>query len=93
MLLLKTCLSITPGKKIKKQYKNNKLKTIAPTRKGEFDLPGGSYSVSYIQDYIKYIKKNISNNPPVHIYINKINNRLVFKVKDGYKLELQTHDA
>ena len=27
--------------------------------------------------------------PPVHVYINKINNRLVFKIKDGYKLELQ----
>ena len=27
---------------------------------------------------------------PIHVYINKINNRLVFKIKDGYKLELQT---
>ena len=27
---------------------------------------------------------------PIHIYINKINNRLVFKIKDGYKLKLQT---
>ena len=24
------------------------------------------------------------------VYINKINNRLVFKIKDGYKLVLQT---
>ena len=29
-------------------------------------------------------------NPPIHIYTNRINNRLVFKIKDGYKLELQT---
>ena len=28
--------------------------------------------------------------PPIHVYINRINNRLVFKRKDGYKLELQT---
>ena len=28
--------------------------------------------------------------PLIHVYINRINNRLVFKIKDGYKLELQT---
>ena len=28
-------------------------------------------------------------NPPINTYINRINNRLVFKVKDGYKPELQ----
>ena len=22
---------------------------------------------------------------PIHVYINRINNRLVFKIKDGYK--------
>ena len=27
--------------------------------------------------------------PPIHVYINRINNRLVFKMKDRYKLELQ----
>ena len=27
--------------------------------------------------------------PPIHVYINIINNRLVFKIKAGYKLELQ----
>ena len=31
--------------------------------------------------------------PPIHVYINKINNRLVFKIKDGYKLELQTSET
>ena len=25
---------------------------------------------------------------PVHVYVNRINNRLVFKIKDRYKLEL-----
>ena len=28
--------------------------------------------------------------PPIHVCINRSNNRLVFKIKDGYKLELQT---
>ena len=37
-------------KNIRKQYKNNKLKIIAPTWNDEFELPDGSYSVSDIQD-------------------------------------------
>ena len=27
--------------------------------------------------------------PPIHISINRINDRLLLKIKDGYKLELQ----
>ena len=44
-----------------------------------------------IQDYFVYIIKNhetIANNPPVQIYLNKIKNRIVFKVKTGHELEL-----
>ena len=66
---------------------------IAPTWNDEFELPDGSYSVSDIQDYIKYIIKKhetLITIPPIHLYINRINNILVFKIKDGYKLELQT---
>ena len=45
-------------KKYKKLYKNNKFKLSAPTYNEEFELPGGSYSVSDIQDYFRYsIKK------------------------------------
>ena len=79
-------------KNIRKQYKNNKLKITAPTWNDEFELPDGSYSVSDIQDYIEYIiKKNetLTTIPSIHVYINRINSRLVFKIKDGYKLELQ----
>ena len=80
-------------KKRREQYKNNKLKIIAATWNNEFELPDASYSVSDIQDYIEYIIKKhvtLSANPPIHIYVYRINNRLVFNVKDGYKLELQT---
>ena len=28
--------------------------------------------------------------PPIHVHINRINNRLVFKIEDGFKLEVQT---
>ena len=44
-------------KNIRKQYKINKLKIVAPTWNDEFELPNGSYSVSDFQDYIKYITK------------------------------------
>ena len=83
-------------KNIRKQYKNNKLKIIARTWNDEFELPDGSYSVSDIQDYTEYIIKKhetLTTIPPIHVYINKINNRLVFKIKDGYKLELQTRET
>ena len=44
---------------IKKTYKNNKFKISAPIWNEEFELPDGSYSVSDIQDYFKYIFKNM----------------------------------
>ena len=83
-------------KNIRKQYKNNKLKIIAPTWNDEFELPHGSYSVSHIQDYIEYIIKKqetFTAIPPIYVYINRIKNRLVFKIKDRYKLELQTPET
>ena len=54
-------------------------------------MPDGSYSISDIQDYFENtIKKQetLSKNPLIQIYPNKIKNRIVFKVKTGYKLEL-----
>ena len=42
---------------IRKQFKNNKLKIIAPTWIDEFELPDGTYSVSDNQDYFEYIIK------------------------------------
>ena len=47
---------------IRQQHKNNKLKIIVSTWTDEFELPGSSYSVSDIQDYIKKKKtRNITN--------------------------------
>ena len=37
-----------------------------------------------------YHKKALSTNPLIHIFINRINNKLVLKEKDEYKLEFQT---
>ena len=42
--------------------------------------------MSDIQDYIEYIireHETLTAVPPIHVYINRINNRLVFKIKDG----------
>ena len=78
-------------KNIKSAYNNNNFKTSAPTWNDEFDLPDGSYSISDIQDYFEFnIKKQetLAGNPPIQIYPNKIKNRIAFKVKTGYKLEL-----
>ena len=44
-------------KNAKSSYNNNKFKISAPTWSEEFKLPGGSYSVSDIQDYFEYILK------------------------------------
>ena len=35
----------------------------------------------------------MTENPPIQIYPNKIKNRIVFKIKTGYKLELLTPEA
>ena len=42
-----------------------------------------------------YHKKHetLTTIPPIHPYINKINNRLTFKLKDRYKQELQTPET
>ena len=32
--------------------------------------------------------ETIADNPPIQIYTNKLKNRIVFKIKTGYKLEL-----
>ena len=46
---------------IRKQYKNNNIKIIAPTWNDEFELPDSSYFVSDIQDYIEFIIKSIKD--------------------------------
>ena len=82
-------------KNIKSSYNNNKFKISAPTWNGKFELPDGSYSVSEIQDYFEYILKNHGENtdkPSVQIYVHKIENRITFKIKDGYNPEILTSE-
>ena len=73
-------------KNFKQEYNNNKFKISAPSWNDTFDLPDGSYSVADIQDYFEFtIKKHetLTKNPPVQIQVNKIKNRIVFKIKTG----------
>ena len=80
-------------KNTKSSYNNNKFKISAPTWSDEFELPDGSYSISDTQNYFEYILKKHSenvDNPPISIYVNKIENRITFKIKTGYHLELLT---
>ena len=42
-------------KNIKSSYNNNKFKISTSTWNDEFELPGGSCSISNIQDYFEYI--------------------------------------
>ena len=41
------------------------------------------------------IKKNgeTTNKSPIQIYVNKIENRITFKIKNGYSLELLTKET
>ena len=82
-------------KNIKNSYNNNKFKISAPTWNEEFELPDGSCSISDIQDYFENILKKYSenvDNPPIRIYVNRIKNRITFKIKSGYYLELLTQE-
>ena len=53
-------------------------------RSDEFQLPGRSYSVLDTQNYLEYIIKmheTLKAILPVYVYINRVNNLLLFKIK------------
>ena len=96
LLLYQILVFIIHGKNVKSSYNNNKFKTSAPTWSEEFKLPDGSYSLSDIQDYFEYILKKQSesvDNPSIRMYVNRIENRITFKIKNGYYLELLTPET
>ena len=83
-------------KYINYEYNNNKFKISTPTWNDAFDLRDGSCSISDIQDYFEFIIKKqetLTEFPPIQIYPNKIKNRIVFKIKTGYKLGLLTSET
>ena len=81
-------------KNIRKQYKHNKLKIIAPTWNLNYQMV-----LILCQIFKIILNKPLKMHetwtiiPPIHVYLNRINNILMFKKKDGYKLELQTPET
>ena len=83
-------------KNIKSEFSNIKFKISATTWNETFDLHDGSYSISDIQGYFEFIikkHKTLTENSSIQIYANKIKNRIVVKIKTGYKLELLTPET
>ena len=71
-----------------------------PTWSEDVTISDGSYEISQIQNYfldeeIKKHKSNVKSNEqsPILIYANRILNRLSFRIKTGYKLELLTNET
>ena len=51
---------------------------------------------SYIQDYFKCTLQKyetVTDNHSIRIYLNKIENRITFKIKTGYYLDLLTPET
>ena len=80
----------------KSSYNSNKVKISAPTWNEKLELPDGSYSVSDIQYYFEYILKKQGEDidkPLGQLYVNKIENRVTFKIKNWYSLEILTPET
>ena len=73
----------------KKIMLKQKIQISGPIWDKEFELSDGSYSISDIQNCFEYINKNdetLTDNLPIQIYVNRIENRIIFKIKTGYYL-------
>ena len=71
-----------------------------PAWSEDVTIPDGSYETSQIQNYFldEVIKKHESNvksneQSPILIHANRILNRVTFRIKIGYKLELLTNET
>ena len=84
-------------KNIKSEYNNNKLKISSPAWNEIFTLDDGSYNIQKIQNYFEYVVKkheDITNEDfPTRVCVNKMKNRIVFKIKTGYKIELLSEET
>ena len=68
------------------KIKNNKFKILASRWNEKSNLPDASYSVSDIHNSFEYITKKhetLTDNPPIRIYVNKVENIITFKIKKG----------
>ena len=78
----------------KSEYSNNRFRISAPTWNDI--LIYLMIPITDIQVYFEFIIKKhetLTETPAVQIYVNKIKNRIVFKIKAGYKFELLTSET
>ena len=67
---------------MKKSYANNKFKMSAPM-----------WNKNLNYQLVKMINKTVADHPPIRIYVNKIGNRITFKIKTVYYLEFLTPET
>ena len=75
-------------KNIKSSYNNNKFKISVSTWNDNYLMDRILYQI--FKTILRNFKKAWRNNdkPSVQIYVNKIENKVTFKIEDGYSLEL-----
>ena len=82
--------------KYKKKHAKIKSQNTSSNMEWKIELTARPYSLSNIQDYFKYILKKhetVPDNPSIMIYVNNIENRITFKIKTGYYIELLTFET
>ena len=81
-----------------------KQKAYTITINLKYLLQHGVMNLNYLMDHIQYqtfkiifsiFLRNSENvdNPSIRIYVNKIENRIAFKIKTGYHLEVLTPET
>ena len=75
-------------KNIKSSYNNNKFKISVSTWNDNYLMDRILYQI--FKTILRNFKKAWRNNdkPSVQIYVNKIENKVTFKIEDGYSLEI-----
>ena len=79
---------------IKSSYKNNKFKYLL--QNGVMNLNYQTDHIQYQSIYFEYVLKKHSesvHDPPIEIFVSKNENKITFKIKNGYYLELLTPET
>ena len=79
-------------KNMKSEYRNNKFKISAPTWNDAWWFLFNFWHSRLLWIYYQNTL-NLTENPPVQIYMNRTKNRIVFKITTGYKLEILTPET
>ena len=82
-------------KNIKSKYNNDKFKISGTIWSETFDLPDGSYDIQdcILKMKINHDKVEKGEDSPILVYPDIVKNRINFKIKTGYKLELLTKET